>query len=720
MSPAIPGGGPPSPGPRLPWNSMARSSDAMRDTVIRCPSRNAPLPRAACQRAPKAGALATPATTSPPASIASRVANTGMPRTKLRVPSMGSMMSRASVGPGASPSSSPSTPSSGWFWRTAVRAIASIVWSASVTGLRSGFSWTRSPALRNHRNASSSARSASSVRKRSQSAVDMKSEREWSGWASNPRPPGCKPGALPAELPPLIGYKDSKRTRAVLRGSRLLRSDDPRHSAAPVDHQDRQAEDVVAQFDLGEGRLRTQSRHVGDGVRLRGGVIHHVPEIPHRSRGNDAQGVRDAAIQEPGHQLRREHRLAPVAVLRAGTAAVLHRHLRARAVGLTSVAVKRRGRLRADEVRVRAARARHQTERLPDRTEAEDTTHLVPDDLVELTSREEARDIGRVEVHHADTRLKTRIADETRTGLAEGLPWTVDRIELDEDDDVVDGLVDHGRTRATRARRETGKLIRHIAVDEPLPLRRGTVERFPLGVGDRGEVADVDMIRSAHAGRGQGDRVPRDAATARRGGKRVHAELDGPAAYGGHTVAAGRRVRARNAPTAARHREGDRHVGDGEARRVPHHDRRRDVEGVPCEPRLSITRCLDELGRRLHGHSDLGAQPARRRDRVRAAVADRGHQADRGHSGHATVVRGPDHASMLNSVGPLVQHDGHNLPGRAERRETQRTGSNVEGRGHGNDRLRSLASGQSDGYKRDRGPEATRYRHRRYHSRPGA
>src|SRR5436309_4824525 len=61
MSPAIPGGGPPSPGPRLPWNSVARSSDAMRDTIIRCPSRNAPLPRAACQRAPKAGALATPA-----------------------------------------------------------------------------------------------------------------------------------------------------------------------------------------------------------------------------------------------------------------------------------------------------------------------------------------------------------------------------------------------------------------------------------------------------------------------------------------------------------------------------------------------------------------------------------------------------------------------------------------------------------------------------------
>src|SRR5436309_6502717 len=602
MSPAIPRGGPASPGPRLPWNSRARSSAVIRDTPMRRPSRNAPPPRAACQRAPKAGALATPATTSPPCSIASSVANTGMPRTKFRVPSMGSMMSRACVGPGASPSSSPSTPSSGWFWRTAVRAIASIAWSASVTGLRSGFSWTRSPALRNHRNASSSARSASSVRKRSQSAGDMKSEREWSGWDSNPRPPGCKPGALPAELPPLIGYKDSKRTRAVLRGSRLLWSDDPRHSAAPVDDQDWQAEDVVAQFDLGEGRLRTQSRNVGDGVRLGSCVIHHVPEVPHRSRGNDAQGVRDAAIQEPGHQLRLEHRFAPVAVPRGGTAAVLHRHLRARAIGLTSVAVKCRGCLRADEVRVRAARARQQTERLPDGTKAEHMTHLVADNLVELTSREEARDIRRVEVHHADTRLKTRIADETRTSLAEDLPWTVDRIELDVDDDVVDDLVDHGRTRATRARREAGKLIRHVAVDEPLPLRRGTVERLPLGGCDGGEVADLDTIRSARAGRGQSDRVPRDAATARRGGKRVHAELDGPAAHGGHTVAAGRRVRARDAPTAARHREGDRHVGDGEARRVPHHDRRRDVEGVPHEPRLAVAGACRHAGGRTRLH----------------------------------------------------------------------------------------------------------------------
>src|SRR6266853_1532171 len=91
-----------------------------------------------------------------------------------------------------------------------------------------------------------------------------------------------------------------------------------------------------------------------------------------------------------------------------------------------TVSVKRRGRLRADEVWVRAARARQQTERWPDRSEAEDMTHLVADDVVELTSREEARDVGRVEAHHADSRLKTRIADDTRTSRADDVPWTVD------------------------------------------------------------------------------------------------------------------------------------------------------------------------------------------------------------------------------------------------------------------------------------------------------
>src|SRR3989449_3336811 len=199
-------------------------------------------------------------------------------------------------------------------------------------------------------------------------------------------------------------------------------------------------------------------------------------------------------------------------------------------------------------------------------------------------------------------------------------------------------------------------------------------------------------------------------------GRRAQRPLDG-----GETGAVRRAAGVREAAATERDREHNGDAGHRPVARIHDFKRERGRQGRAHHARLSITAGLDELRRRLrYGHSDLGAQPARRRDRVRAAVADRGHQAERGHRGHATVVGGPDHARMPYRVGPLVEHDGHDLPGRAERGEAQRTGSNVESRGHGNERLRSLASGQSDGYKRDRGPEATRYRHRRYHSRPGA
>src|SRR3989449_866680 len=120
-----------------------------------------------------AGALTTPATTSSPSSIASSVANTGMPRTKLRVASMGSTIRRAAELPADAPCSSPSSPSSGCRWRVTVRTVSSIARSASVTGLRSGLSSTRSPFLRKPRSAISSARSARTVRNGSQSLGAM-------------------------------------------------------------------------------------------------------------------------------------------------------------------------------------------------------------------------------------------------------------------------------------------------------------------------------------------------------------------------------------------------------------------------------------------------------------------------------------------------------------------------------------------------------------------
>jgi hypothetical protein len=49
---------------------------------------------------------------------------------------------------------------------------------------------------------------------------------KWSGWDSNPRPPACKAGALPTELPPLLlGRPNLSRGFAILnRRSQLQRS----------------------------------------------------------------------------------------------------------------------------------------------------------------------------------------------------------------------------------------------------------------------------------------------------------------------------------------------------------------------------------------------------------------------------------------------------------------------------------------------------------------
>src|SRR2546422_636810 len=185
----IPGGGPPPPpppppptppqppDPRSQWTSIACCRSPTCDTRTRRSPENAPNPRAACQRAPSAGALATPATTSPSASMASRVPKTGMPRTKLIVPSMGSTISLAPAVPGSSPCSSPNTPRPGWRSRASARAIASMALSTSETGLWSGFSSTWRRGDRKPRNASSSARSAISWSSASQRSGRMPARR---------------------------------------------------------------------------------------------------------------------------------------------------------------------------------------------------------------------------------------------------------------------------------------------------------------------------------------------------------------------------------------------------------------------------------------------------------------------------------------------------------------------------------------------------------------
>ena len=73
----------------------------------------APVPRAAYQRSPIAGADMAPTCSSPSTSTAMSVPNSGTPRMKLWVPSIGSMYQRMPATASWSPYSSPTRPCSG-------------------------------------------------------------------------------------------------------------------------------------------------------------------------------------------------------------------------------------------------------------------------------------------------------------------------------------------------------------------------------------------------------------------------------------------------------------------------------------------------------------------------------------------------------------------------------------------------------------------------------
>ena len=59
----------------------------------------------------------------------------------------------------------------------------------------------------------------------------------WSRWDSNPRPPGCKPGALPTELRPrsrIVGGRETLSRNSDWGLSRLCRSSGKRAESRPV------------------------------------------------------------------------------------------------------------------------------------------------------------------------------------------------------------------------------------------------------------------------------------------------------------------------------------------------------------------------------------------------------------------------------------------------------------------------------------------------------
>ena len=120
------------------WQAVARS----RDLPVQ-----APPPFIAHQRRLSAGAETTPTTTSSSTIREIRLAQTGTPRTKFLVPSIGSTTQRRWLCP-VEPVSSPCTASRGRARESTRRMPSSTDWSASVTGVRSGLVITcRSSAL---------------------------------------------------------------------------------------------------------------------------------------------------------------------------------------------------------------------------------------------------------------------------------------------------------------------------------------------------------------------------------------------------------------------------------------------------------------------------------------------------------------------------------------------------------------------------------------------
>src|SRR3954449_264738 len=109
---------------------------------------HAPVPRAAHHRRPRAGAETTPTTGSRSSSSASSVAQTGTPRTKFFVPSIGSTTHCREPCP-VGANSSPTTASRVRVRRNWVRISSSAALSASLTGVRSGLVSTRRSAAWN-------------------------------------------------------------------------------------------------------------------------------------------------------------------------------------------------------------------------------------------------------------------------------------------------------------------------------------------------------------------------------------------------------------------------------------------------------------------------------------------------------------------------------------------------------------------------------------------
>ena len=126
-------------------STVASSTRATAETRQRASFHQHPSPGAAATSSPTGGKYAAPASTVSSSATAISVPHSGTPRTKLFVPSIGSMIQRRRASGRSTPNSSPSTPSPGKWRCTHSRAAVSAARSATVTGEPSPFVSTATP-----------------------------------------------------------------------------------------------------------------------------------------------------------------------------------------------------------------------------------------------------------------------------------------------------------------------------------------------------------------------------------------------------------------------------------------------------------------------------------------------------------------------------------------------------------------------------------------------
>src|SRR3954468_7718019 len=99
-------------------STIARDMTSTEETLQREPFHQQPAPGAAAIDSPTAGKYAAPASTFSPSQSATSDPHSGVPRTNVFVPAMGSMIHRRFAPGRSSPNSSPSKPSSGKYLLT--------------------------------------------------------------------------------------------------------------------------------------------------------------------------------------------------------------------------------------------------------------------------------------------------------------------------------------------------------------------------------------------------------------------------------------------------------------------------------------------------------------------------------------------------------------------------------------------------------------------------